>query len=138
MAYLRENFELDLMEITRFSQRHQSDFEISNLTHEQLDAYEQMQSTAMVLQINNEKIYIAEVKSETSIRQFSSIVQKYLEDKNLPILFAIGEFDGSVVIIGRSTHLVVNIGGVLSLFEAGGGHATAGKKKIIFIFNLKI
>ena len=102
---------------------------MTNLSTEQLDVYEQLVTSSMMVQIRNEKIYISEAKSELYINHFSSLVQKYMEEKKLPIVFAIGEFDGSISIVGKSTQLVVHIGSVLSSFENGGGNATFGKKK---------
>jgi nanoRNase/pAp phosphatase (c-di-AMP/oligoRNAs hydrolase) len=40
-------------------------------------------------------------------------------------LFGIGEFNGSIVICGRATHFIVDIGKILQEF-GGAGHPTAG------------
>ena len=125
LLFLHSNFGVDQPEALRFVQRHQSDFDISQLSHPQLDLYEQLESNLSQFQINGTQIYFSEAKHEESVPHFSAMVNKFLSDKSLPVLFVIAELGKVVLVVGRASKPVLHVGNVLSGLH-GGGHASAG------------
>ena len=64
MSYLLSNYELNRLEITNefLKTSNTSDFQISQLTRDQLEVYEQLKTTLFMLEINDIKIYLAEAR----------------------------------------------------------------------------
>ncbi len=79
--------------------------------------------------IGSGKLLITQVDMDVFVNDFAVLSQKFMEMENGDVLFALGNVDDKIIVVGRSRIDTINVGFVCKQL-GGGGHAHAASASV--------
>ena len=106
-----------------------SDLITRELSAEQISVLSELVASATTHMINGVDVVIAETTSKEYITDYALLVHKFLDMKNLRVLFALGRMADRIHVVARSRTPDVDVGNICAFF-GGGGHSYAASATV--------
>lgn len=126
-SYLRSKG-LDLRFVSDYMMRFRPATDMSSLNDEDVRVYKTLVESCKTYTIRDKTVAIATVQADSEPKGFAHLCQKVVEEKGLPCLFVVGNFEQVLLVARAKEKGYIACGEIMSAF-GGGGHDCAASAR---------